>query len=248
MIPLLSHSTSTVESWLPLLPLHGGAVLVDKPTGWTSFDVVAKLRRILRIKKIGHTGTLDPIATGLLIVCVGKATKHVGSFQDLDKEYRVEVKLGARTPSDDCETAEYDQRPIDHLTDSMIVDALKTFIGSLEQIPPSYSAIHAGGRRMYELARRGKTLPPIAPRRVNIHTITEIEYCQPYLRFTVRCSKGTYIRALARDLGEQLGVGGYVTALRRTAIGNYRVEDAFDVLELIRLLTQTDNANVSLDR
>lgn len=248
MIPILSRANPDVESWCATLPTVGGAVLLDKQAGWTSFDVVAKLRRLLRIKKIGHAGTLDPMATGLLIVCVGRATKHVSSFQGLDKEYDVEIKLGARTPSDDAETPEYDHRSIEHLSEADVRQVIASFIGEIEQVPPMYSAIHAGGRRLYELARRGERLPEVEPRKVVITDITAIECSLPHVRFTVRCSKGTYIRALARDIGERLGVGGYVVSLRRTAIGDLRVEDAFTIAEFAQLLTRTDDANVPLDR
>lgn len=131
-----------MRAWLERLPCEGGAILVDKQQRWTSFDVVAKLRRLLGVKKIGHAGTLDPIATGLLIVCIRRATKQVDAFQALDKEYRVEIKLGARTESDDAETPEYETTPIEHLEPQMIVAALDRFIGTFEQIPPAYSAVH----------------------------------------------------------------------------------------------------------
>ncbi|KXB98299.1 MAG: hypothetical protein AA908_02595 [Chlorobi bacterium NICIL-2] len=246
MIPILSRKTD-VRAWLERLPCEGGAILVDKQQRWTSFDVVAKLRRLLGVKKIGHAGTLDPIATGLLIVCIGRATKQVDAFQALDKEYRVEIKLGARTESDDAETPEYETTPIEHLQPQMIVAALDRFIGTFEQIPPTYSAVHVGGKRSYQLARQGRAVA-LPPRTVTVHAIEGIEITLPLVRFTVRCSKGTYIRALARDLGNVLGVGAYVTALRRTAIGNYRVEDALTIEELATLLSEGNHADVPLHR
>ena len=236
-----------MRAWLERLPCEGGAILVDKQQRWTSFDVVAKLRRLLGVKKIGHAGTLDPIATGLLIVCIGRATKQVDAFQALDKEYRVEIKLGARTESDDAETPEYETTPIEHLQPQMIVAALDRFIGTFEQIPPTYSAVHVGGKRSYQLARQGRAVA-LPPRTVTVHAIEGIEITLPLVRFTVRCSKGTYIRALARDLGNVLGVGAYVTALRRTAIGNYRVEDALTIEELATLLSEGNHADVPLHR
>lgn len=246
MIPILSRKTD-VRAWLERLPCEGGAILVDKQQRWTSFDVVAKLRRLLGVKKIGHAGTLDPIATGLLIVCIGRATKQVDAFQALDKEYRVEIKLGARTESDDAETPEYETTPIEHLEPQMIVAALDRFIGTFEQIPPAYSAVHVSGKRSYQLARQGRAVA-LPPRTVTVHAIEGIEITLPLVRFTVRCSKGTYIRALARDLGNVLGVGAYVTALRRTAIGNYRVEDALTIEELATLLSEGNHADVPLHR
>ncbi|RMF36245.1 MAG: tRNA pseudouridine(55) synthase TruB [Chlorobiota bacterium] len=246
MIPILSRKTD-VRSWRERIPLEGGAILVDKQQRWTSFDVVAKVRRLLGIKKIGHAGTLDPIATGLLIVCVGRATKQVGVFQELDKEYCVEIKLGARTKSEDAETPEYETTPIEHIQPQMIVTALDHFIGTFEQIPPTYSAVHVGGRRSYEFARQGRAVS-LPPRTVTVHAIEDVEVALPLVRLTVRCSKGTYIRALARDVGNILGVGGYVTALRRTAIGDYSVEDALTIGELATVLSEGNHADVPLHR
>jgi tRNA pseudouridine55 synthase len=245
MIPLLSRTTADPNAWRSAASEVGGIILVDKQQGWTSFDVVAKLRRLLRIKKVGHAGTLDPMATGLLIVCVGKGTRHVSEFQALDKEYQVEIKLGARTPSDDAETPEQDHQPIDHLSGEDIQRAVASFVGTIEQIPPSYSAVHVGGKRLYTLARSGKELPPLPPRSVTIHAITNIELMLPYVRFCVHCSKGTYIRSLARDIGNVLGVGAYVTALRRTAIGPYRVGDAFTITELSTMFQTASHADIS---
>lgn len=247
-IPILSRQTQDIANWRAALDDMGGIALVDKEERWTSFDVVAKLRSLLRIKKIGHAGTLDPQATGLLIVCFGKATKLVDQFQALDKEYQVSIKLGARTPSDDAETAEFDHQPIEHLTESDIVAAINSFVGTIEQIPPAYSAVHVGGQRLYELARQGKKLPPLTPRQVVIHSIDQLDIQLPLVRFTVRCSKGTYIRALARDIGARLGVGAYVITLRRTAIGSYRVEDAWTIAELVQHLSMLQNANLSQHR
>lgn len=244
MIPILSRKTS-LHAWLENVPLEGGAILVDKQPRWTSFDVVAKLRRLLGVKKIGHAGTLDPIATGLLIVCIGRATKQVDVFQALDKVYRAEIKLGARTESDDAETPEYESTPIEHLEPQTIHVALNRFIGTFDQIPPTYSAVHVAGKRSYELARQGRAVS-LPPRRVTVYAIEDVDISLPLVRLTVRCSKGTYIRALARDLGISLGVGAYVTALRRTAIGNYRVEDALTIGELATMLSGGKHANVSL--
>lgn len=244
-IPILSRQTQDLASWRAALHDSGGVVLIDKELRWTSFDVVAKLRRIFHIKKIGHAGTLDPQATGLLIVCIGKATKQVEDFQRLDKEYQVTIKLGARTLSDDAETPEFDHQSIEHLTKSSIIATITSFVGMIEQVPPAYSAIHTGGHRLYELARQGKKLPSLPPRLVMIYSIDMIEVQPPLVRFTVRCSKGTYIRALARDIGARLGVGAYVISLRRTAIGCYRVADAWMVAELVERLYSPQNADLS---
>lgn len=247
MIPLLSRQTTDPLTWQASLAESGGAILVDKATGWTSFDVVAKLRRMLSIKKIGHAGTLDPMATGLLIVCVGKATKRVADFQELNKEYFVEIKLGARTASDDAETPEQDLRPIEHLSDDEIIRVVESFVGTIEQYPPAYSAVHVGGKRLYSMARRGEELPPLPVRTATVFAITNIELARPLVRFQVRCSKGTYIRSLARDIGVALGVGAYATALRRTSIGPYHIDDALTIPELNSYF-QASHADLSLHR
>jgi tRNA pseudouridine55 synthase len=187
------------------------------------------------------------MATGLLIVCVENATKHVSSFQSLDKEYRVEVKLGARTASDDAETPEEEINDIQHLHSTAILATINRFIGTFEQIPPNYSAIHVSGKRAYELARQGLNVP-LSPRIVTVHAIDDVNIALPFVRMTVRCSKGTYIRALARDIGNALGVGAYVTDLRRTAIGNYRVEDAFTLRELAYYLHSKSHADLPVSR
>lgn len=247
MIPILTRRTVDVNQWYTALSQLGGAILIDKEKGWTSFDVVARLRRLLSIKKIGHAGTLDPMATGLLIVCVGKATRRVSDFQSLDKVYQVEIKLGARTDSDDAETPEIEHRATQHLTSEDIFGALRSFVGTIEQLPPAYSAVHVAGKRLYQIARRGEQLPALSPRTVTIHSIENIEIAMPLVRFSVHCSKGTYIRSLARDVGNALGVGAYVTSLRRTAIGPYCVDDAVTVSQLKTTL-ESLNADLSLHR
>jgi len=246
MITIITRITN-VHNPLDSLVHEGGVILIDKEQRWTSFDVVAKLRRLIHVKKIGHAGTLDPMATGLLIVCVENATKHVSSFQSLDKEYRVEVKLGARTASDDAETPEEEINDIQHLHSTAILATINRFIGTFEQIPPNYSAIHVSGKRAYELARQGLNVP-LSPRIVTVHAIDDVNIALPFVRMTVRCSKGTYIRALARDIGNALGVGAYVTDLRRTAIGNYRVEDAFTLRELAYYLHSKSHADLPVSR
>jgi tRNA pseudouridine55 synthase len=209
----------------------GGAMLVDKSKDWTSFDVVAKLRGMTRIRKIGHAGTLDPLATGLLIVCVGKATKSINEFQEQTKGYRAVVKLGATTKTDDAEAVEEHITPTEHITNEQIAAVVQSFIGAIEQIPPMFSAIKKNGVPLYKLARKGQEIER-EPRRVTIDAIVIDSIKLPFVTLTITCSKGTYIRSLARDIGERLGVGGYLTDLRRTSIGAYSVDDAFTVADV----------------
>ncbi|MCS6999266.1 MAG: tRNA pseudouridine(55) synthase TruB [Bacteroidota bacterium] len=247
MIPVITRANFEVDYLYHHLSLSGIAILIDKDRQWTSFDVVAKLRRLLSIRRIGHAGTLDPSATGLLIVCAGKATKYISHFQDMTKEYQVEIKLGARTASDDAETPEYAHQSIDHLSDADITGVISQFVGTILQVPPAYSAVRFHGRRLYDIARRGESLPTLSPRQVTIYAIKNIQIERPYARFTIQCSRGTYVRALARDIGMALGVGAYVTALRRTAIGEYRVEQAWRIHELAELLRPSHYANISFN-
>ena len=235
----------------------GEVICFDKPYGWTSFDVVARVRGIVRrhlgVKKIkvGHAGTLDPLATGVLIVCTGKATKTIDTLQAKTKEYVATLKLGATTPSFDKETTEDATYPTNHITLPQVEDVLKSFVGTIEQIPPAYSALKVDGERAYKLARKGEEVE-LKPKTLVIDDIelmsfgyarnenplhtddadasarsAEENYLQ--LRIRVVCSKGTYIRALARDIGQALGSGAYLTALRRTRIGDYRIEDCTTV-------------------
>ena len=201
---------------------------VDKPQGWTSFDIVKKMRGMLRVKKIGHAGTLDPMATGLLICLVGKATKRMESFMLLEKTYTGVVRLGETTPSYDAETEVSQRIPATGVTDSDIAGAAQSFVGTIEQVPPMYSAIKVGGERLYKKARRGETIARKA-RFVSIYRFDVTGRDGADVAFKVRCSKGTYIRTLAHDIGQKLGVGGHLVALRRTAIGPISVEDAWSV-------------------
>ena len=212
----------------------GEVLLLDKPLTWTSFDVVRKVKGALRIKKIGHAGTLDPLATGLLILCTGKKTKEIDLIQAQEKEYAGTFRLGETTPSFDLETAVDMARPFAHLTDEQIRAATGQFTGLIQQTPPIFSAVKVDGKRAYELARTGQEAE-IKPKTVEIKTfeITRIEL--PEVDFRVVCSKGTYIRSLARDLGVALGCGAHLTRLVRTRIGEFRVEDAF-TLEAIEAL------------
>ncbi len=206
----------------------GRALLIDKPLHWTSFDVVRKLRNVLQIKKIGHAGTLDPLATGLLIVCTGKFTKQINSYMAKEKEYTGHITLGAITPTFDLESTPDHFKDISHLTPSAILAATQQFIGVVQQLPPAYSALKKDGVAMYDLARKGITVEQ-QPRTITIHQfeITGIEL--PVIAFKVVCSTGTYIRSLANDFGAALGCGGYLSSLRRTRIGEFEVSNAIDV-------------------
>ncbi len=210
----------------------GEVLLVDKPLEWTSFNVVSKVRGAIKLKKIGHAGTLDPLATGLLILCTGKMTKQINTYQDLPKQYTGTITLGATTASYDLESEPENQQEFSHLTEAEILKATEKFIGEIEQTPPIFSAVKVDGKRAYKLARAGKEVK-IKTRIVKIHgfEITKIDL--PNVEFKVDCSKGTYIRSLANDFGASLGVGGHLSALRRTAIGDFRVEDAWELPKLI---------------
>ena len=202
----------------------GGVVLVDKPYKWTSFDAVNKLKIILRAK-IGHCGTLDPLATGLLICCTGEMTKQISSYQQLPKEYTGIIHLGAVTDTYDLESSPHDEKPYLHITDEDILNAVKQFTGEIMQVPPIHSAIKKDGERSYDLARAGKKVVLDArPVTIAEYEITKIAL--PEVHFRVLCSTGTYIRSLANDLGVALGCGGYLQELRRTKIGNFKAEDA----------------------
>ncbi|MBR9860916.1 tRNA pseudouridine(55) synthase TruB [bacterium] len=202
-----------------------GMILIDKPLEWTSFDVVKKMRRLAQIKKVGHAGTLDPLATGLLIVCFGKYTKKIEGIQALKKEYTGTFKIGSTTPSFDLETEEDGSYETDHITLELLEEAASGFIGDIEQVPPIYSAVKIDGKRAYEHARKGEDVK-MKSRIVHIEEfeITRVEL--PEVDFRIVCSKGTYIRSIARDFGEALNSGAHLISLRRTAIGPYKVEDA----------------------
>lgn len=204
---------------------EGRVLLLNKPYEWTSFDVVNKLRYKLKIKKIGHAGTLDPLATGLLIICVGKMTKRIEEFMGLEKEYTGKFVLGQSTPSHDLETVVSKTGDITHLTEAQIVQATHPFTGIISQLPPLHSAIRVGGKRAYEFARKGKELE-LKPREVAVHTFEITAIQLPEVSFRIVCSKGTYIRSIARDFGQALGVGAYLSELCRTRIGPYKLEDA----------------------
>jgi len=210
---------------------EGTVLLLDKPLTWTSFDVVRKVKNTLRPRKIGHAGTLDPLATGLLILCTGKKTKDIDQIQAQEKEYEGTFRLGQTTPSFDLETPVDAEQPYAHLTEAEIRAAVATFLGKIEQIPPVFSAVKVEGKRAYELARQGQQAE-IKPKTVEIKAFELTRIALPDLDFRIVCSKGTYIRSLARDLGVALGCGAHLTRLVRTRIGEYRLADAWTVAEL----------------
>lgn len=202
---------------------------IYKPLYYTSFDVIRYLRKEYSLKKIGHAGTLDPLACGLLLVCTGSATKQISMLMDHVKEYVMELTLGAETLSGDCETMPENFRSIKHLTSRVIEDSLQNFIGEIEQYPPIYSAVKKNGRRLYEYARAGEKVD-IPPRRIHIYSIEVLKIELPYLHARIECSKGTYIRSLARDIGISLNCGAYLSNLERTKIGDFSIQDALKIL------------------
>lgn len=209
-----------------------GLLLIDKPAGWTSFDVVAKVRGILKHSgvnkpKVGHTGTLDPLATGLLVLTLGTYCKRAGEFSKLDKTYEVEMKLGQTSTTDDGEgeiTNVSDKKP----SEEAVKEVINSFVGEIQQIPPVFSAIKVNGKRAYKLAREGKEVV-IEPRTVTIDSITEVKYEYPLIAFTADVSSGTYIRSLVRDIGEKLQTGAYMSGLKRTSVGEFNLTYAVAV-------------------
>lgn len=214
--------------------LNGEIVYIDKGYRLTSFKAVAKVRYFISKKigvkklKVGHAGTLDPLATGVLIICTGKATKKIDQLQAHTKEYVAGLKLGATTPSFDMEHPEDQTYPVEHITKELVEETLQKFVGEIQQVPPAYSACMIDGHRAYELARKGKDVP-LKAKTLVIDEIELLECELPYIKIRVVCSKGTYIRALARDIGEALNSGAYLTSLRRTRVGDVKVEDCLQL-------------------
>jgi tRNA pseudouridine55 synthase len=223
---------------------EGQVLLFDKPQYWTSFDLVNKIRLMIRsslkIKKIkvGHAGTLDPLATGLMIICTGKFTKKIEEFSNLEKEYIASIRFGETTPSFDLETEPDGKFPTDHITVELISDAIKGFLGEQLQIPPLYSAKFIDGKRAYEYARKGVDMK-LEPVRVFFSEIELLGYTFPEARIRMICSKGTYIRSFARDFGAALKSGAYLSALQRSSIGSYRLKDAWTMENFEKYLQQT---------
>jgi len=214
----------------------GEVILVDKETDWTSFDVVNSIRNFIRREygfskiKVGHAGTLDPLATGLVIICTGRKTREIDTYQAREKEYSGSFYLGKTTPSFDLETEPDQNFPTDHITEEMLKDTARKFTGTIEQIPPVFSAVKINGKKAYEYARKKKEVK-MRKRLVEIYDFEITKIKMPEVFFRVRCSKGTYIRSLASDFGKALESGAYLASLRRTAIGSFSVDDAFTVRE-----------------
>jgi tRNA pseudouridine55 synthase len=216
---------------------RGLILALDKPAGWTSFDVVNKLRRELGWRAVGHAGTLDPPATGLLIVLCGTATARCGEFMDLPKSYAARVRFGITTTSDDLTGEVLSERPVDDWNEERIRGALASFVGEIEQVPPRVSAIKLGGKRGYELARAGKS-PALPARRIRVYSAKLLNCRAPEVDVLISCSRGTYVRSIARDWGRVLGWGGTLASLTRTAIGPFRIENALSLREILRRATE----------
>lgn len=220
---------------------EGGVFLIDKPLTWTSFDVVNKFRNLLRKAfdtkkiKVGHAGTLDPLATGLLIICVGKKTKEIELYQGLPKVYSGTITFGAVTPTFDCESDISEVFEYQHIDDNELEKTLKIFEGEITQVPPIYSAVKIAGTSSYHLARRGVEVT-LTPRPITIYKFRNLGWVPPVLSFDVTCSKGTYIRSLANDVGKSLRSGAYLSALRREQIGDYNVHSAWSIDDLVQRL------------
>lgn len=225
--------------------ITGEILYVDKPLRWTSFDVVKRvrgiiLRRLHRKKfKVGHAGTLDPLATGVMIICTGKATKNIENLQAGVKEYVAEVTFGATTPSFDLETEIDATFPTEHITRELVEETLKNFVGEIKQVPPAFSACKIDGHRAYKMARKGEQ-PELKAKTLVIDEIELTDYAQDKITIRIVCSKGTYIRALARDIGLALGTGAHLTALRRTRVGNICIKDCLSVEDVTKLLENTE--------
>ncbi|MFN8210520.1 MAG: tRNA pseudouridine(55) synthase TruB [Bacteroidales bacterium] len=221
---------------------EGRILIFDKPAHWTSFDLVNKIRIMIRAAfglrkiKVGHAGTLDPLATGLMIICTGPSTRRIEEFMGFEKEYTATIELGATTPSFDLETEIDDHFPVNHITEEMVTEMLKKFTGEQLQVPPLFSAKFIDGKRAYKFARKGQDIE-MEPVKVNIREIELLSFSQSRIRIRMVCGKGTYIRAFARDLGKSLNSGAYISELRRTATGPYRIEEAMD-LEKFRLFLE----------
>jgi len=209
---------------------EGQVLLINKPLYWTSFDAVRKIRNLVKIKKVGHAGTLDPLASGLLIICTGKFTKKISEFMSQEKEYTGTFTLGAITPTYDLESEPRNFISFEHLSAEKIKMTAKQFVGEIMQVPPVHSAIKVGGKRVYKLARRGEEVK-LEPRKVIIREFDITEIKLPVIQFRVVCSTGTYIRSLANDLGKALGCGAYLSSLCRTRIGNFQLSEALTIEE-----------------
>ncbi len=225
--------------------IGGEIIAVDKPLGWTSFDAVKRLRGALLRKlglkkmKVGHAGTLDPLATGVMVICTGRATKRIDELQAGVKEYEATLALGATTPSFDLETEVDTTYPTGHITEELVRDVLARFVGAIEQVPPAYSACKVDGKRAYDLARKGREVE-LKAKTLVIDSIELLEYSPTQIRIRTVCSKGTYIRALARDIGAALGSGAHLTALRRTRVGDVGIADCLSVTDAVAMIREAE--------
>ena len=217
----------------------GEMILIDKELNWTSFDVVSKLRNSIKKKlnikkiKVGHAGTLDPLATGLLIICTGKMTKRINEFSGLNKTYIGKMTIGSTTPSYDLETKPNVYYPTEHINKNLIIETAKKFVGKIDQKPPVFSAVKKDGVRLYKLARKGVKVE-VEKREIIIHDFLISSINFPEVEFSLTCSKGTYIRSLAHDFGKELGSGAHLSELRRTSIGDYTIDNSLKLMEFIR--------------
>lgn len=225
--------TKQTDDFASLDYLAGETLLIDKPPQWTSFKVVHTIRKAINVKRVGHTGTLDPLATGLLIILTGMNTKQMMNFEGLSKSYTGTFLLGMTSPSMDTETEMTSRKLPENLNDDLIFKTRNTFLGDIEQIPPMYSALKVNGKKLYDLARKGKEIER-KPRNVHIYQFKITGINIPEVHFDIRCSKGTYIRVIANDFGEKLGCGAVLNKLRRTEIGEYSVNDALSVEEFVQ--------------
>ncbi len=222
-----------------IIPEEGKLLLINKPYEWTSFDVVKKLKYLLKPKKIGHAGTLDPLATGLLLIGVNKYTKKLNELQNLDKAYEGIIAIGRTTPSYDLETPFDSEKSIDQVTTDQIEKVRRSFLGEIDQFPPAHSAVKIEGQRAYKKARRNEEVR-LKARKVTIRNFKFTKIALPEIHFMVTCSKGTYIRSLAHDFGQSLGVGAYLKSLTRTSIGKYKLEDAENLETLVKKITPAE--------
>ncbi len=244
MMILTRENLSCFEEWFELLEKDGGFGLFNKNKGWTSMDLVAKLRSISKIKKVGHCGTLDPLANGLMIIAFGKATKRIKEFLNLTKRYSATLKFGARTASFDSEMQEEDIKKIDYLNEKIINETLREFTGKIFQKPPIYSAKSFKGKKLYKYIRNKNTIDKdaieaireVKKNEIVIYEITLLNYFQGYGVIDVKCSAGTYIRTLADDIGQKLGCGAYLFDLTRTEIGDYKLEQSITIEEFQKLI------------
>ena len=222
---------------------EGVVLKINKPIGWTSFDIVKKIRGTIKYKKIGHAGTLDPLASGLLIICTGKFTKKIHEFQEADKEYEGTFSIGKTTLSHDLETEFVSNKEIEHVTNQKILETAKSFLGNQSQTPPKFSAIKINGERAYKKARRDESVI-LKSRKIKINKfqITSINF--PKINFIINCSKGTYIRSIARDFGNKLGVGAFLSSLKRTKIGKINIKDSLSIEKTVLEIKKDLHENI----